>query len=46
MCRDVTARNLTGLRDRIASGFLAIIRRPDVNPEIARYEKVIIMTVL
>ncbi len=41
MGRDVRPRNLSGLRCRIASVFLRIIRSPDVNPEIARYEKVL-----
>ncbi len=40
MRRDVKPRNLTGLRKRIASVFIRIIRSPELNPEIAKYEKV------
>ncbi len=40
MRRDVRTRNLAGLRRRIASVFIRIVRSPELNPEIAKYEKV------
>ena len=41
--RNVRASNLNNLRKRIVSKFLQLIRSPDHNPEIIRYEKVKIM---
>ena len=41
----VPSKNLIGLRKRIAMAFLRIVRSPDVNPEIERFEKVIIMEI-
>ena len=38
--KDVKPKNLVGLRRRITAGFLRIIRTPEFNPEIARFEKV------
>ena len=38
--RNVRASNLNNLRQRIVSKFLQLIRSPDHNPEIIRFEKV------
>ena len=38
--RGVKAPNLVGIRQRIMTKFLQIVRSPEHNPEIARYEKV------
>ena len=38
--RNVRASNLLNLRKRIVTKFLQLIRSPDHNPEIIRYEKV------
>jgi hypothetical protein len=38
--RNVRASNLNNLRKRIVSKFMQLIRSPDHNPEIIRYEKV------
>ena len=38
--RGVKASNLAGIRQRILTKFLQLVRSPDHNPEIARFEKV------
>ena len=38
--RNVRPSNLNNLRKRIGTIFLQLIRSPDHNPEIIRYEKV------
>ena len=38
--RGVKPHNLVGIRQRILTKFLQIVRSPEHNPEIARYEKV------
>ncbi len=38
--RDVKTKNLLGLRKRITYEYSRIIRSPEVNPEIQRFEKV------
>ena len=38
--RGVKAPNLAGIRQRILTKFLQLVRSPDHNPEIARFEKV------
>ena len=39
--RGVKAANLAGIRQRILTKFLQLVRSPDHNPEISRFEKVI-----
>ena len=39
--RGVKAPNLVGIRQRILTKFLQLVRSPDHNPEIARFEKVL-----
>ena len=38
--RGVKAPNLAGIRQRILTKFLQLVRSPDHNPEITRFEKV------
>ena len=43
--RGVKPHNLVGIRQRILTKFLQIVRSPEHNPEIARYEKVSLVRV-
>ena len=39
--RGVKASNLAGIRQRILTKFLQLVRSPEHNPEISRFEKVL-----